>query len=104
MEIRIIGLQKKKNEAHGGEALLRTAIQESISHFRLSHKECISRHHFYSLNTRVLINADTMNLINKNFASIVASLGECCAGDEKLFHFTGDSNTVRLLPGHHHQY
>ncbi len=33
-----------------------------------------------------------------NFQSILQSVGEVCAGDEKLFHFTGDSLLKRTVP------
>lgn len=36
--------------------------------------------------------------ISANFQSILTSLGEKVAGDEKLFHFTGDTPYLRLVP------
>ena len=36
-------------------------------------------------------------LISNHFQSIVQSLGQGVASDEKLFHFTGDSVDVRLV-------
>ena len=36
------------------------------------------------------------DILNENFQKLAESLGQCVAGDEKLFHFTGESKDVRL--------
>jgi hypothetical protein len=33
-----------------------------------------------------------------NFQKTITQIGESCAGDEKLFHFTGQSRDIRLVP------
>jgi hypothetical protein len=35
--------------------------------------------------------------LSKNFRSIVKEVGEYVSGDEKLFHFTGNSGNLRLV-------
>jgi hypothetical protein len=40
----------------------------------------------------------TEELISRNFYSVLIKLGQYVAGDEKLFHFTGKSGQVRLVP------
>ena len=36
------------------------------------------------------------DILNENFQKLAESLGQCVAGDEKLFHFTGESKDLRL--------
>ena len=96
VEIRITGIQKQKNEAHAGTALLKDSVAEAIAHFKTIDPHFISQRQFEYM-SQIMINDRILDMLCKNFASVVAAWGESIAGDEKLFHFTGDHGTVRLV-------
>ena len=53
--------------------------------------------------TRFLISADHYELLSNIFLSLVRTLGEAVSGDEKLMHFTGNSEhiiAVKAKPAH----
>ena len=47
--------------------------------------------------TYFLINQEVMNRIMENLHNFIFALGECVAGDEKLFHYTADDHLVRAV-------
>lgn len=49
-------------------------------------------------NSTFHLHANYYSLISQKFRSILSSFGECVAGDEKLFHFTGDTPYLRYVP------
>lgn len=98
IEIRITGLQKQANEAHGSGALLKDDVTEAIKCLKTTtRRPFIDKHKYTILNTRAIFNANVVELLCKNFGGMVAAFGESVAGDEKLYHFTGDHGTVRLV-------
>ena len=44
------------------------------------------------------LSQENFGSISENFQSIIESLGQAVAGDEKLFHFTGDTPFLRHVP------
>jgi len=78
LKSRVEVARKYFHEQHGIAAPGRDVIEKLISH-------CI-------------ITYDYAEVISKNFQSLVLKLGQAVAGDEKLFHFTGNSADIRLIP------
>lgn len=98
--IRIYGLQNKAHADVGNDRPLRTAIVEAITHFedtiigiKIPGLDQLTR-----LITLPLFTSEYYQDISTNFQSVIDRLGERCAGDEKLFHFTGDSPNIRHVP------
>ena len=77
-------------------------IVETVKHLRSKHprvnKNLITGYQSVEvLISRVLLTFDYSDQISKNFRSVLYSVGQHAAGDENLFHFTGDSNLIRLV-------
>jgi len=47
---------------------------------------------------RYQIKCEFLDEISENFYSILDTVGEVVAGDEKLLHFTGNSGFIRMVP------
>ena len=94
--IRIIGLQNKASESRKNSRPLRYAIQEAMVHFNHYAKKTPGRQILEHLAGNFLISNEFFPLLSLNFQSIVSVLGQCVAGDEKLFHFTGNSSDIRM--------
>lgn len=98
--IRIQGLHIVPQKIAKKRNPLREAIMEAKNHFE---KLCPSIHitgvNIISKSLALsLFNATMFEEISNNFQSSVIQLGEACAGDEKLFHFTGKTRDIRLVP------
>jgi hypothetical protein len=100
ISIRIIGLQNRplKNRPH--HRPLREAIKEALSHFSEIKPEAKSLGItlLEKLVSLPLFTAPIYEHLSLNFQKLVYQLGDSVAGDEKLFHFTGNSGDVRLVP------
>ena len=79
---------------------IRTAIEKAKTYFATKYPgiKTIGIEICELLISRFRITADMFALLSKNFQSIIERLGEYVAGDEKLFHFTGNSGDIRLVP------
>lgn len=99
-EIRIIGLQNAPRENQVKQNGLVDAIKECSIHFKnLNPFSCssLSLDDFKILNTTAIWTTERVVKLNEAFQSAVLRLGQCVAGDEKLFHFTGNGKNVRLV-------
>ena len=99
-EIRIIGMQKVPTETSPGSNSLANAIKEAMDHFKSLDPisgRYLSRDAFKALNSKFVWTGDLVEELNKAIQAEVLRLGQCVAGDEKLFHFTGDGENVRLV-------
>ena len=79
---------------------LRTHIDEALDFFhslaQFDHNTPRT-HTIEQLFSKFHISADYFDEISKGFRSAISKIGRNVAGDEKLFHFTGDSAFVRLV-------
>lgn len=99
IQVRIIGNQQKSCENEVVERPLKKSLNEARSHFRNKFfVEPIRLHHLQRLVTILLFGDNNVNRICRNFQSTVHHLGQYIAGDEKLFHYTGESGCIRLVP------
>jgi hypothetical protein len=100
IHIRIIGLQVKSNETRSGDHTMRNAFMEAKGHFqeRVGVTTSIGLDTLTRLTSIFHFGTQTSDHLSQNFQSVVTKLGEFIAGDEKLFHFTGMSGDVRLVP------
>jgi hypothetical protein len=99
ISIRIIGLQQRPLQNRQNSRPLRDAIDEAYAHF-LSRDIDVSlggKRVYYSLVSVPLFTIEYTEDISSNFQKLVRRLGQFCAGDEKLFHFTGNSGDIRLV-------
>ena len=86
---------------HKRQRPLREDIQDCIDTFQLMAPEGIripGRETFELLFARFLLSRDHMAELCANFRSILSHIGRVLACDEKLFHFTGNSAYIRLIP------
>jgi hypothetical protein len=100
ISIRIIGLQNKPTGVAPDERPLRSAILEAKKHFK--QVEGWSKMYCNDILERLIsleyFKPTIIDLICSYFQSLVFNIGEVCCGDEKLFHFTGESEDIRLCP------
>jgi hypothetical protein len=99
-EIRIIGMQKAPTENATASNSLADATKEAMQHFKdldPIKTRYLSRDDFKVLNTNFIWTSGRVNDLNKAFQNQVLKLGQFVAGDEKLFHFTGDGDNVRMV-------
>jgi hypothetical protein len=100
IQIRLIGLQKKSTENDPIKNPLKTFIQECIQYFHEKDQENGTKKiSFKSIEKMMtILTFDGFeDMISKSFQDIVLRLGQSIAGDEKLFHFTGNSGDIRLV-------
>ncbi len=100
LTIRIQGLRNVPKKNTKNVAPKRKAVVEAITHFR-SRFPLANIHGidvFEKLLSLPLITSDHCEILSQNFQNLVFQLGETCAGDEKLFYFTGKSQDIRLVP------
>ena len=85
---------------HRNQRPLCKAIEEDRRHFMDAHPNspAICRHYVDKLLAHFLIDHMYFEYLSENFQSIVRSLGESVAGDEKLFHFTGNTAYIIQVP------
>lgn len=100
ISIRIQGLQNKPLRNSINTRPLRAAIKEARSHFQ----GLLGCDIFPGINVLErlmaipLLREEYYDDICKNFQKFVLRVGERVCGDEKLFHFTGKSRDLRLVP------
>ncbi len=58
----------------------------------------LGREQYEAFLARVAIGCNSEDTLNDNFVSILSTIGENCAGDEKLFYFSGNSGDIRKCP------
>lgn len=99
VSIRIYGLQNRPLQNRKNHRPLRDNIKEALTHFKTIDNHAIvpGINKIEHLIAVPLFKFDYAEVISQNFLSSVLMLGETVAGDEKLFHFTGDSGDVRLV-------
>ena len=85
---------------HRNQRPLRKAIEEARRNLTDTHPHSpvICRHYVDKLLTHFLIDYTYFEYLSEIFQSIVRSLGESVAGDEKLFHFTGNTPYLIQVP------
>jgi hypothetical protein len=98
--IRIRGLRPVPQKNTKNMRPKRKAVEEAIEHFRgrypLSPVPGIDM--IEKLLSIPLVTSAHCEILSRNFQNLVFHLGESCAGDEKLFYFTGKSHDIRLVP------
>ena len=95
VHIRIIGLQVQPNEAHSVRRPLRDALEECQEHFH--DLDCPGIDYLTKLTSVLVFDESMEEVLSLKFQSALSRLGQFVAGDEKLFHFTGQSGDVRLV-------
>ncbi len=98
--IRIQGIHLKPQENTKNDRPRREAIIEAMTHFeslfpKTTKMGIIVVEKYVSL---ALLNRSHYDDISANFQECIVQLGECVAGDEKLFRYTGHSRDVRCVP------
>ncbi len=97
VQIRIIAMQVKSTFNAPIRNHLKASISEAINHFRsLDKGRVANREIIEKLISNMLLDESFAYDISRNFQSVVLQLGQMVAGDEKLFHYTGQSGNVRL--------
>jgi hypothetical protein len=99
ISIRIQGRQHRPLRNRHNSRPLREAVDEAHEHF-CSRNIGVSiggQRVYYSLISVPLFTNEYAEDISSNFQKLVLRLGQYCAGDEKLFHFTGNSGDIRLV-------
>jgi hypothetical protein len=95
----MIGLQEKASNTNQGKITLKGSFPQSIDHFKeIGTRKLPNREIMERIISNMLFLADDCQLISKKFKDFVFSLGESVAGDEKLFHYTGESSRIRQVP------
>lgn len=98
--IRIQGIHNVPQRNTKNYKPLKAAIKEAVSHFQ----SLCPNYHLPGLSilerliSIPLFTSEYFEDISNNFQNIIKSLGERCCGDEKLFHFTGQSCDLRFIP------
>ena len=101
--IYICAKQAKPSEARKNGRFRRIQSMQALQFFR-SKRPDVDKEKISGIQTtevllsRMLFTMDYTEELSKNFRSVVDSVGQHAAGDEKLFHFTGDSPFIRLVP------
>lgn len=99
VQIRITGRQNHSTENDPNPRSLSSNVTEAKAHFdSLGYGLCANRESLERVIARCLLSQEYSATISANFVSVIDSLGQYIAGDEKLFHYTGDSPHVRLVP------
>ncbi len=98
--VRIIGLQNRPMWNRHNRRPLNAAVEEASVHFNATFPQWkpVAIKKVLRLLACAFILKDMYPLLSSKFQSIVATVGEYVAGDEKLFHFTGNSGDIRLVP------
>ena len=98
--IRITGLHIVPQESTRNKRPLREAIQEAMNHFQglLPGKHIPGIDIMTKLVSLELFTAQCTDDISQNFQKLVFSIESICAGDEKLFHYTGRTKDIRFVP------
>lgn len=96
--MRLIGLQLKPVEGGGVQRPLRTHVDGVRDYFKTKFpsRDVIGSDRALHLLT-ILLFEGFDDILTSNFQSIVEKLGYSVAGDEKLFHFTGEDGDLRLV-------
>lgn len=100
VQIRITGRQVRSTENDPQPRSLSTNVNEARKHFEKAlDYHCANRESLESVIALCcLLSQEYSSDLSANFVSVIESLGQYIAGDEKLFHYTGDSPHVRLFP------
>lgn len=100
MSIRIQGLRNLSQQNIKNAHPLKDAITEAIEHFSsiLPHYQLPGFNDLHKLISLPTFPPESCEEISNNFQKIVLYLGESVCGDEKLFHFTGNSRDIRFVP------
>ncbi len=97
--IRIMGFQNRPTENRANYKPLRLALKEAQEHFKTLHSRGIKLgiNKLEKLISLALLSGPLIDSISGKFQDLVFQVGESCAGDEKLFHFTGNSQDIRMI-------
>lgn len=98
IQVWLTGRQVRATENEPNSNFLKSRIEYSSQFFRDQCGEApYSRNAMERAIAQLLITDEISGLISRKFCSIIDSLGQYVAGDEKLFKFTGNSTNVRLV-------
>ena len=98
--IRIQGIRNVPKKNTKNYKPKRMAIVEALNHFQ----HCSPASNLPGIDiiekllSIPLITSKNCEFLSEKFQNLVSYLGESCAGDEKLFYFTGNSPDIRLVP------
>jgi len=100
IKVYIYGLGQLSNDMKEGGRPLRNGIERARSHFVETFPDAepppgikVCEH----MLAHFLLSHEFTDHLCRNFRSIIKSIGEYVAGDEKLFYFTGNSGNIRLV-------
>lgn len=98
--IRIIGLQNRPLWNRKNSRPLREAVEEASTHFqeKFPNWAPLGVKKVLRLIACAFISKEMYAMLSTKFQNIVTNVGEYVSGDEKLFHFTGNSGDIRLVP------
>jgi hypothetical protein len=100
IRVRVQGLQNKPTESKSIRDPQRKAFQEAINYFKTKYPniDCIGIAVIEVFHREFYFSSQNEKELSVSLCSIVKTLGELVVGDEKLFHFTGNSGWIRLCP------
>jgi hypothetical protein len=96
--IRIYGLQNAPKESHRDKNAMDGNLKEAIAHFKRAYPASTppGLQAVKLLASKFVIGKEEGGLLSKQYSRVAVSLGQWVAGDEKLFHWTGESAFLRL--------
>ena len=94
IQVRIVAKQHRSTENNPIQKILRVNLQEAKTHFEVT--GTVPGINIIEHLSSIILFDEMEDILNENFQKLAESLGQCVAGDEKLFHFTGESKDVRL--------
>ena len=98
--IRIQGIHNAPQESTKNRRPLTEAVEEARNHFQ----HLVPSTHMPGMDIMMklisleLFTSEYSEEISQNFQNLVFSMGSICAGDEKLFHYTGKTKDIRFVP------
>ena len=98
VQVYIVGVQKRSTENEKNDSPLKTSIKNALLFFANLNrtKKVIGVPKVLKLTSIINFHYYERELCN-NFQCFLCKLGDSVAGDEKLFHFTGESGNIRLV-------
>lgn len=98
--IRVQALQNKPTESDKKKRPQTDNFVEAISHFKLldDSVQPPGKHLVELLHSKFHLTPEEEVVLSKNYQSLVVKIGQWAAGDEKLFHWTGESSWLRMCP------
>lgn len=98
IQVLLTGNQVRAKESDPNKHFLQERVQYAKDFLQEKTGEhAYSRNLLLKVISNCFLEPKHASLLSSNFCGILESLGQFAAGDEKLFHFTGNSSDVRLV-------